>query len=195
MSFRRLFSFNYGTSSSPLTTQVPAALGLGSGPLLIVLVIPRLVARHQAPTALGLHKSLEQAGAIIVQFLTSILLARGSEKLFAARAVVKFLLALVVVQLAVILVWWRVIERSTPPRPLPGYTAIVDDDDEEEEEEDFSETDSEVSSTELAEEPLDKTARRRLRQSKASFYACTVFIAASWVVSRSRSSPPSFRRA
>lgn len=45
---------------------VPAAFSLGSGPLLIVLVIPRLVARHQAPTALGLHKSLEMVRLLAI---------------------------------------------------------------------------------------------------------------------------------
>ncbi|TNY21396.1 major facilitator superfamily domain-containing protein [Rhodotorula diobovata] len=46
----------------PLVALLPAALGIGSGPLLVVLVVPRIVQRHQAPTALGAHKSLEMAG-------------------------------------------------------------------------------------------------------------------------------------
>ncbi|GAA5925721.1 hypothetical protein JCM3775_001483 [Rhodotorula graminis] len=62
----------------PLVALLPAAFGMGSGPLLLVLVVPRIVQRHQAPTALGAHKSLEMAGAILSQTLSAALLSLGS---------------------------------------------------------------------------------------------------------------------
>ncbi|GAA5910818.1 hypothetical protein JCM8208_001004 [Rhodotorula glutinis] len=62
----------------PLVALLPAAIGMGSGPLLLVLVVPRIVHPHQAPTALGAHKSLEMAGAILSQTLSAALLSLGA---------------------------------------------------------------------------------------------------------------------
>ncbi|GAA5852398.1 hypothetical protein JCM9279_001190 [Rhodotorula babjevae] len=62
----------------PLLALLPAAIGMGSGPLLLVLVVPRIVERQQAPTALGAHKSLEMAGAILSQTLSAALLSLGA---------------------------------------------------------------------------------------------------------------------
>ncbi|ORY74289.1 major facilitator superfamily domain-containing protein [Leucosporidium creatinivorum] len=160
---------------------VPSALGLGAGPLMTVLVVPLLVERHQAPTALGAHKSLEQAGGIIVQFGTSLLLKGWADKLLAARAVVTFLLGLFLVQLVVVTVWWRVIRNSRSLRRVDGgveYTAVVD----EEEEEDSGESDGSDLEDEERAVTLDKETRDQLRRSKISFYSAATFIATSWVI-------------
>jgi hypothetical protein len=152
-----------------------------------VLVVPLLVERHQAPTALGAHKSLEQAGGIIVQFCTSLLLKERADKLFAARAVVTFLLALFLAQLVVVIVWWRVIPR--PARRVEAsaeYTAIDEEEEDEEEGEDSdgSEEDDEERRRDVSldKETLDQLGRSRLI-SQISFYLAAAFIASAWVVS------------
>lgn len=163
---------------------MPSACGLGAGPLLTVLVVSLLVDRHQIPTALGAHKSLEQAGAIIVQFGTSLLLKEWVDKLFAARAVVTFLLGLFLVQLVVVIVWWRVIPR--PSRRMEAgaeYVAIVEEEVEEEESEDSEEEDEERRrDVTLDKEALDQLRRSRLI-SRISFWLAAAFIASAWVVS------------
>ncbi|GAA5880092.1 hypothetical protein JCM1840_000176 [Sporobolomyces johnsonii] len=104
---------------------VPAALGIGSGPLLLVLVVPRLVQRHQAATALGAHKSLEMSGAIIFQSLAGYLLSLGSPSAPSspfsptsldddaddADPALVFLLVAALVQLALVASFWNVMRR------------------------------------------------------------------------------------
>ncbi|BGP38534.1 hypothetical protein JCM10450v2_002483 [Rhodotorula kratochvilovae] len=111
----------------PLLALLPAAVGMGTGPLLLVLVIPRIVPPHQAPTALGAHKSLEMAGAIIFQTLCGGLLSLGAEAASSspsrlpaeeededaggADAAIALLLVAALVQLALVARWWSGIRR------------------------------------------------------------------------------------
>ncbi|GAA6051641.1 hypothetical protein JCM3770_001207 [Rhodotorula araucariae] len=117
----------------PLLALLPAAVGMGSGPLLLVLVVPRLVQPHQASTALGAHKSLEMAGAIIFQTLSGALLSVGAapsrpvdtgtgtsegegygdEPGGGADAAIALLLAAALVQLALVARWWSGIRQRS----------------------------------------------------------------------------------
>ncbi|GAA5919720.1 hypothetical protein JCM1841_000768 [Sporobolomyces salmonicolor] len=107
---------------------VPAALGIGGGPLLLVLVVPRMVQRHQAATALGVHKSLEMSGAIIFQSLAGYLFSLGSSGLSSrpsspfsptsldddtddADFALMLLLVAALVQLALVASFWNVMRR------------------------------------------------------------------------------------
>ncbi|GAA5855816.1 hypothetical protein JCM8547_000368 [Rhodosporidiobolus lusitaniae] len=109
----------------PVAALLPAAVGIGSGPLLLVLVVPRLVEPHQAATALGAHKSLEMAGAIIFQTLCGFLLSLGSspssptsptiperdEEEDNTNYALSFLFLVSLVMLGVVVRWWSVIRR------------------------------------------------------------------------------------
>lgn len=112
---------------------IPAALAIGSGPLLLVVVVPRLVERQyvlifkssfdnftnprffflsknsQLSTALGIHKSLEMAGSVILQAATSAILAKAESPLAGARSVSILLIISALAQLLAIIVWWWVI--------------------------------------------------------------------------------------
>ncbi|GAA5913368.1 hypothetical protein JCM6882_004102 [Rhodosporidiobolus microsporus] len=105
----------------PTVALLPAALGMGSGPLLLVLVVPRLVERHQAATALGAHKSLEMAGAIIYQSICGFLLSLGQddtpeggdeEQNDDADYALFFLLLMALVMVGLVARWWVVIRRK-----------------------------------------------------------------------------------
>ncbi|GAA6005164.1 hypothetical protein JCM11491_002599 [Sporobolomyces phaffii] len=54
---------------------VGAALSCGIGPLLSVLVVPRIVTVERASAALALHKSLEMSGGILFQTVAGVLLS------------------------------------------------------------------------------------------------------------------------
>ncbi|GAA5975880.1 hypothetical protein JCM10908_005313 [Rhodotorula pacifica] len=96
-----------------LLAIIPAALGVGSGTLLLVLVVPRLVAPDQAATALGAHKSIEMAGAIIVQTLCGRLLGhgRGAHVDEDPTWAISLLLAVSLAQVGVVARWWSVIRQ------------------------------------------------------------------------------------
>ncbi|GAA5834057.1 hypothetical protein JCM11251_003604 [Rhodosporidiobolus azoricus] len=108
----------------PSIALLPAAIGMGSGPLLLVLVVPRIVERHQVATALGVHKSLEMAGAIIYQSICGFLLSVGSSDVPASRHedepekdddadyALFFLLIAAFIMLGVVVRWWVVIRRK-----------------------------------------------------------------------------------
>ncbi|GAA6011358.1 hypothetical protein JCM10207_008312 [Rhodosporidiobolus poonsookiae] len=112
----------------PILALLPAAIGMGSGPLLLVLVVPRLVERHQAATALGAHKSLEMAGAIIFQTVCGLLLSLGSSTSpddpdepndpADADYALSFLFVVALVMLAVVVRWWVVIRRKEAAAPV-----------------------------------------------------------------------------
>ncbi|GAA5951097.1 hypothetical protein JCM8115_005053 [Rhodotorula mucilaginosa] len=98
---------------------LPAALGVGSGTLLLVLVVPRIVEPDQAATALGAHKSIEMAGAIIIQTLCGRLLSleshthRPDEQLDEDPTwAISLLLAVSLVQVGVVARWWSVIRAT-----------------------------------------------------------------------------------
>ncbi|GAA5946322.1 hypothetical protein JCM3765_000197 [Sporobolomyces pararoseus] len=55
-----------------------AAISCGVGPLLSVLVVPRIVNSERASSALALHKSLEMSGGIIFQTIAGFLLSLSS---------------------------------------------------------------------------------------------------------------------
>ncbi|BGP23448.1 hypothetical protein JCM10295v2_002344 [Rhodotorula toruloides] len=103
----------------PSLALLPAALGIGCGPLLLVLVVPRIVERHQAPTALGAHKSLEMSGAIIFQTFSGALLSLGhrrgnvaeDEQDEDARGALALLSIGALVQVAVVAKWWHTIRQ------------------------------------------------------------------------------------
>ncbi|GAA5866555.1 hypothetical protein JCM3774_004013 [Rhodotorula dairenensis] len=90
----------------------PAALGVGSGTLLLVLVVPRIVKPDQAATALGAHKSIEMAGAIIVQTLCGRLLSRRHDLGEDPTWAICLLLAVSLAQVGVVARWWSVIRTS-----------------------------------------------------------------------------------
>ncbi|SCZ93100.1 BZ3500_MvSof-1268-A1-R1_Chr6-2g08461 [Microbotryum saponariae] len=110
----------------------PSAIGIGGGPLLLVVVVPRIVERQcvifsmlvrQTSTALGLHKSLEMAGAVISQTITAAILSTphsafespkvtGADKDRAsALFAVSLLLLFCELQLGVIIWWWTSLAR------------------------------------------------------------------------------------
>ncbi|SCV67840.1 BQ2448_5451 [Microbotryum intermedium] len=101
----------------------PSAIGIGGGPLLLVVVVPRIVDRHQTSTALGLHKSLEMAGAVISQIITAGILSASPSSFSPPRptsfdtdranalSVVNFLFLFCLLQLVVIVWWWRSLAR------------------------------------------------------------------------------------
>ncbi|BGO90273.1 hypothetical protein NBRC10512_004794 [Rhodotorula toruloides] len=105
----------------PSLALLPAALGIGCGPLLLVLVVPRIVERHQAPTALGAHKSLEMSGAIIFQTFAGALLTLGhrrgevpeDEQDEDASGALTLLAVGALVQVAVVAKWWHAIRQRT----------------------------------------------------------------------------------
>jgi hypothetical protein len=117
---------------------VPAALGIGMGPLLLVIVVPLLVDRKYVPSlslsllpltsflrhvpmALGLHKSTEMAGAVLSQSFAAHLLGRSKTALEGVNSVLFLLLALAAIQLGVVLIWWRLIRRREGKRESEGY--------------------------------------------------------------------------
>ncbi|GAA6037257.1 hypothetical protein JCM8097_008647 [Rhodosporidiobolus ruineniae] len=104
---------------APTLALLPAALGMGSGPLLLVVVVPRMVQQDQAATALGAHKSLEMAGAIVFQTVCGFLLSFGAtpgseedDTLDNADYALSFLFVAALVMLGVVVRWWVVIRRS-----------------------------------------------------------------------------------
>lgn len=123
----------------PSLALLPAALGIGCGPLLLVLVVPRIVERQyvrptsfiqsctnldpdsQAPTALGAHKSLEMSGAIIFQTFAGALLTLGhrrgevpeDEQDEDASGALTLLAVGALVQVAVVAKWWHAIRQRT----------------------------------------------------------------------------------
>ncbi|BGP30755.1 hypothetical protein JCM10296v2_002512 [Rhodotorula toruloides] len=105
----------------PSLALLPAALGIGCGPLLLVLVIPCIVERHQAPTALGAHKSLEMSDAIISQTFAGALLSLGhrrsdvpdDEQDEEPSGALTLLAVSALVQVAVVAKWWHTIRQRT----------------------------------------------------------------------------------
>lgn len=63
----------------------------------------------QASTALGLHKSAEMAGSVLLQSFCAWLLAGGDSAQIRYASVLKLLLFLTFLHLAVITGWWRLI--------------------------------------------------------------------------------------
>ncbi|KAM0748049.1 MFS general substrate transporter [Meredithblackwellia eburnea MCA 4105] len=114
------------TSIIPIFASiVPLALGIGPAPLLLVVVVPRLVERDHVSTALGIHKSSEMAGAVLVQGSTSWLLSSAATKLDGSQSVITLFLAISLVQLALVIFWWQVIRsRETP---VSNYKSLASD--------------------------------------------------------------------
>ncbi|KWU44170.1 MFS general substrate transporter [Rhodotorula sp. JG-1b] len=117
---------------------LPAALGVGSGTLLLVLVVPRIVEPDQAATALGAHKSIEMAGAIIIQTLCGRLLSleshthRPDEQLDEDPTwAIALLLAGSLVQVGVVARWWSVIRATARSKatsvPTEEELGLLDD--------------------------------------------------------------------
>ncbi|KDE03430.1 hypothetical protein MVLG_06093 [Microbotryum lychnidis-dioicae p1A1 Lamole] len=114
----------------------PSAIGIGGGPLLLVVVVPRIVERHQTSTALGLHKSLEMAGAVISQTITAAILSTphsafespkvtGADKDRAsALLAVSLLLLFCELQLGVIIWWWTSLARFERDRSEDDHRGV-----------------------------------------------------------------------
>lgn len=74
-----LFALIFLSSIVPYTfVLVGAAVSCGIGPILSVLVVPRLVNSERASAALALHKSLEMSGGIVFQTVSGVLLSQAS---------------------------------------------------------------------------------------------------------------------
>ncbi|KAI5481713.1 major facilitator superfamily protein [Pseudohyphozyma bogoriensis] len=93
-----------------LVAIIPLALGNGPAPLLVVLVVSRIVSAHHLPTALGLHKSAEMAGAVLFQALAASLLSSSTPKSGSFRVVLQFL-ATAASQLGAVVLLWRCVAR------------------------------------------------------------------------------------
>ncbi|SGZ18001.1 BQ5605_C020g09157 [Microbotryum silenes-dioicae] len=138
----------------------PSAIGIGGGPLLLVVVVPRIVERQyvifsmlvrshlfrliadcspfhsQTSTALGLHKSLEMAGAVISQTITAAILSTphsafespkvtGADKDRAsALFAVSLLLLFCELQLGVIIWWWTSLARFERDRSEDDHRGV-----------------------------------------------------------------------
>ncbi|KAK4058496.1 hypothetical protein OIO90_000658 [Microbotryomycetes sp. JL221] len=106
-------------------STLPAAIGIGTGPLLLVIVVPRLVERSNVPTALSIHKSVEMSGAVLFQTWTGWISSSSSSTSSSSSSsindqridhielsskgysrVLHVLSLLVVCQLGVVLFWW-----------------------------------------------------------------------------------------
>ena len=86
--------------------------------------------RH-IPTALGIHKAIENSGGVIVQSAASYFLATpDSTPIEKAHAVLRLLLTLGVIQLVTVICWWSLIIRrgrheGTGYRSIPEEEATV----------------------------------------------------------------------
>lgn len=89
-----------------------------------------------SPIALGIHKSLEMAGATLSVRATSWLLSSPAPDSERATSVVQVLSALILLQLAVVIGWWRLIrhrERLDDDAAmeyglLPTHEGVAEDD-------------------------------------------------------------------
>lgn len=122
-----LFSLSCGmlviAPAVPMALAVlPGAIALGSGPLLMVIVVPRLVRSDQIAPALGIHKMMENAGGVLFQS-TMAWVSTGGSKVENARLVVKVLGTMGLLQLGTVVVWWRVNDARTAKRE-GGYHLV-----------------------------------------------------------------------
>lgn len=87
--------------------------------------------RH-IPTALGIHKAIENSGGVIIQSAASYFLATpDSTPIAKAHAVLRLLLTLGVIQLVTVICWWGLIIRrgrheGTGYQSIPEEEATVD---------------------------------------------------------------------
>ncbi|KAK4696885.1 hypothetical protein P7C70_g8302, partial [Phenoliferia sp. Uapishka_3] len=109
---------------------ISCPLGIGPSPLLLVVVVPRLVDRHHVSTALGIHKSAEMAGTVIVQGVCAWLLSSSPSQLDSAKAAISLFLILSSLQLVLVTFWWRHLqkreEQSTAYGLLPPEDTLHD---------------------------------------------------------------------
>ncbi|KAF5374758.1 hypothetical protein D9758_000272 [Tetrapyrgos nigripes] len=61
-------------TQTPIPAVLSFAIGHGFSPLLLVVLVPKIVSLKYVSTALGVHKSLEQAGSVIMQTLVGLIL-------------------------------------------------------------------------------------------------------------------------
>ncbi|GAA5906394.1 uncharacterized protein JCM6883_005536 [Sporobolomyces salmoneus] len=112
-----------------------AALTCGIGPLLSVLVVPRIVNADRAPAALALHKSLEMSGGIIFQTISGFLLSAstttstssdtdGTARHEDPDSTLFFLLVAALVQLGFVSGFWGLMRR----RGLDPPSSVNSDD-------------------------------------------------------------------
>ncbi|GAA5934061.1 uncharacterized protein JCM15063_000544 [Sporobolomyces koalae] len=108
-----------------------AALCCGVGPLLSVLVVPRIVSREQVSPALALHKSLEMSGAIVFQTISGYLLAHsisGGQTREDPNSTLTFLLIGALVQLGLVGMFLRLLaKRSCGELHQDGQKPIGDE--------------------------------------------------------------------
>ncbi|KAM0788494.1 hypothetical protein ACM66B_001626 [Microbotryomycetes sp. NB124-2] len=157
---------------------VPAAIGIGSGPLLLVVVVPRLVERAHAPTALSIHKSVEMSGAVLCQTLTGSILSSRTTTTSSSSTIdqlgysrVLLVLALLVsIQLLVIVVWWWIVvpNRELEEENLRLEYALAPSLRRRGEEREPSDWDDDDDEEEEGDEMLTKQFDRGLKESRSS---------------------------